>query len=59
MENALNKSWKLCSLFIMIVILFTLLCPPSLAFEKVYRNSLDMEFALIPAGTYIMGKSIE
>ena len=55
MENALKKSWKLCSLFIVIVILFTLLCPPSLAFEKVYHNSLGMEFALIPAGTFTMG----
>ncbi len=58
MENALKKSWKLCSLFIVIVILFTLLCPPSLAFEKVYHNSLGMEFALIPAGTFSMGSPL-
>ena len=58
MENALKKSWKLCSLFIVIAILFTLLCPPSMAFEKVYRNSLGMEFVLIPAGTYIMGSPL-
>ncbi|NNK86329.1 MAG: formylglycine-generating enzyme family protein, partial [Desulfobacterales bacterium] len=58
MENALNNSWKLCRPLIMIVILFACLCAPSMAFEKVYHNSLGMEFALIPAGTFSMGSPL-
>lgn len=55
MENVLKKSWNLCSLFIIMAVFFVSICSPSEAFEKVYRNSLGMEFVLIPAGTFIMG----
>jgi sulfatase modifying factor 1 len=55
MENMLKKSGKPCILFFIILILSTLLPSPMLAFEKVFRNSLGMEFVLIPAGTFVMG----
>ena len=55
MENTLKKSGKSCILFFIILILSTLLPPSMLAFEKAFRNSLGMEFVLIPAGTFIMG----
>ena len=55
MENTLKRSGKLCILLFMILILNTFLTSPILAFEKAFRNSLGMEFVLIPAGTFMMG----
>lgn len=55
MEKTLKKSGKLCILLFIILILNTFLASPILAFEKAFRNSLGMEFVLIPAGTFIIG----
>ena len=57
MEKTLKKSRKLCILsFLIIIFILNILFPtPILAFEKVFRNSLGMEFVLIPAGTFTMG----
>jgi len=47
----------LCISFLTIIIfVMSILLPtPIPAFEKVFRNSLGMEFVLIPAGTFMMG----
>ncbi|MEE8179523.1 MAG: hypothetical protein V3T89_00175, partial [bacterium] len=55
MENTLKRSGKLCILLFIILILNTFVTSPILAFEKAFRNSLGMEFVLIPAGTFMMG----
>jgi sulfatase modifying factor 1 len=59
MENMLRRSGTSCILFIIMLILSTLLPAPILAVEKVFRNSLGMEFVLIPAGTFMMGSPPE
>jgi sulfatase modifying factor 1 len=46
---------KLLHLFFIVVLACIFVPAPVLASEKVFRNSLGMEFALIPAGTFIMG----
>jgi len=58
MKNILKKSGKTCIIFFIILIAYTFLPRPLLAFEKVYKNSLGMEFILIPAGTFIMGSPL-
>jgi len=57
MGKTLKKSRKLCILSLLIIIsMLNIFFPtPILAFEKVFRNSLGMEFVLIPAGTFTMG----
>ena len=51
----LKKVEKLLFLFFVVVLAFIFVPYPVLASEKVFRNSLGMEFALIPAGKFIMG----
>lgn len=46
----LGSMGALCAL-----LLFVLAGGPSLAAEKTYTNSIGMEFALIPAGSFMMG----
>ena len=55
MENTLKKSGKVCVLLFAILIAYFFYPPPLPAFDKLYKNSLGMEFVLIPAGTFIMG----
>jgi formylglycine-generating enzyme required for sulfatase activity len=55
MKNTLKKSGKVCIIFFIILIFYTFLPRPLLAFDNAYINSLGMEFILIPAGTFIMG----
>jgi formylglycine-generating enzyme required for sulfatase activity len=51
----LQKAEKLLLLFFLVVIAYIFGPVPGLASNKVFRNSLGMEFVLIPAGTFIMG----
>lgn len=51
----LKKVKKLAFLFFMVVPAYFFVPYPVLASEPVFRNSLSMEFVLIPAGTFIMG----
>ena len=51
----LKKRTKILSLFFVVVLACIIVPAPVLASEKVFRNSLGMEFVLIPAGTFIMG----
>ena len=57
MENILKKSRVLNVLsFTILIFLIGILFPAQIpAFEKAFRNSINMEFILIPAGTFIMG----
>ena len=55
MYNTQKRLGKLFILFFIIIILSTLSPSPVSASEKVFRNSLGMEFVLIPAGTFMMG----
>jgi len=41
--------------FLMIVLMAVLLPPASLSREQTYRNSIGMEFVLIPTGSFVMG----
>jgi sulfatase modifying factor 1 len=55
MDNSLNILKKV-SRFFFIILLFCILLPgPVFGLEKYFRNSLDMKFVLVPAGTFIMG----
>ena len=58
MKNTSKKSRRVCILFFIILLVYTLLPRQINAFEKVFRNSLDMEFILIPAGTFTMGSPL-
>lgn len=51
----LKKVEKRLFLFFMVVLAYIFVPAPVLAAEKAFRNSLGMEFVLIPAGTFIMG----
>jgi len=51
----LKKVEKLLFLFFVVVLAFIFAPSPVLASEKVFHNSLGMEFVLIPAGKFIMG----
>ena len=51
----LKKFEKLLFLFFIVVLACIFVPAPVLASEKVFRNSLGMEFVLTPAGTFIMG----
>ena len=51
----LKKLTKLLFLFFIVVLACIFMPALVLASEKVFRNSLGMEFVLIPAGTFIMG----
>ena len=51
----LQKAEKLLFIFFLVVITYIFGLVPGLASNKVFRNSLGMEFVLIPAGTFIMG----
>ena len=55
MDKTIKKSEKLSILFFIFLLLGTLLPDSILASEKVFRNSVGMEFVLIPAGTFMMG----
>jgi sulfatase modifying factor 1 len=50
-----GKSLRPAVAFIVLFALYTFAPSPLLAFEKVFKNSLGMEFALIPAGKFLMG----
>lgn len=58
MESTLKKSGKGCILLFAILIAYIFHPHPLSAFDKLYKNSLGMEFALIPAGTFIMGSPL-
>ena len=58
MKNTLKKSGNICILFLTILIVYTFHPHPLIAFNKVYRNSLGMEFVLIPAGAFNMGSPL-
>jgi sulfatase modifying factor 1 len=58
MEQTLKKPRKLYILFFSIFIALAFLPRPLLAFEKVFRNNLGMEFILIPAGNFTMGSPL-
>jgi len=51
----LKKVEKLLFLSLMVVLAYFFTPYPAFASEKVFYNSLGMEFVLIPAGTFIMG----
>jgi formylglycine-generating enzyme required for sulfatase activity len=51
----LIKLQKLLFLFFIVVLACIFVPAPVLASDKVFRNSLGMEFVLIPEGTFIMG----
>jgi formylglycine-generating enzyme required for sulfatase activity len=51
----LIKLQKLLFLFFIVVLAYIFVPAPVFASEQVFRNSLGMEFVLIPAGTFIMG----
>jgi formylglycine-generating enzyme required for sulfatase activity len=55
MDNILIKLSKLSVLFSILLILGGFIPPSVYALEKVFRNSLGMEFVLIPPGTFTMG----
>jgi len=55
MDTANVKSLRAVIAFIVFFALYTLPPSPSLAFEKVFQNSLGMKFVLIPAGKFLMG----
>ena len=50
-----KRSLMLAIAFIVLFTLYTFSPSPSLASEKVFKNSLGMEFVLIPAGKFLMG----
>ena len=55
-----DKIWEKSSFLILVVIIICCFLPPRLlASEKVFRNSLGMEFALLPADAFIMGSPPE
>lgn len=58
METAKEKSLRLTIVFIVLFTLCTLSPSPSLAFEKVFQNSLGMTFVLIPPGKFRMGSPL-
>jgi sulfatase modifying factor 1 len=58
METTLKKSGKGCILLFAILIAYIFHPHPLTAFDKLYKNSLGMEFVLIPAGTFIMGSPL-
>jgi sulfatase modifying factor 1 len=58
METAKEKSLRLTIVFIVLFTLCTLSPSPSLAFEKVFKNSLGMTFVLIPPGKFRMGSPL-
>jgi sulfatase modifying factor 1 len=51
----LKKLTKLFFLFFMVAVACIFVPPSVRASEKAFRNSLGMEFVLIPSGTFIMG----
>jgi len=56
MVSALKNPRKLFITFFITILMQNIFIPSQIqAFEKVFRNSLGMEFVLIPAGTFIMG----
>ena len=55
METAREKSLGAVIAFMLLFTLYTLSPSPSLAFERVFENSLGMQFVLIPPGTFQMG----
>jgi len=55
MSKTLKESGRLFTLFFTIFMLSALSPALISASEKVFRNSLGMEFVLIPAGTFMMG----
>ena len=55
MDNSLNILKKVSPFFFIILIFCILLPGPIFGLEKYFRNSIGMEFVLIPAGTFIMG----
>jgi formylglycine-generating enzyme required for sulfatase activity len=55
MCRTLKHSERILGLFFIVLFLCTLSPAPILAAEKIFRNSLGMEFVLIPGGTFIMG----
>jgi sulfatase modifying factor 1 len=58
METAKDKSLRLTIVFIVLFTLCTLSPSPSVAFEKLFQNSLGMTFVLIPAGKFRMGSPL-
>jgi sulfatase modifying factor 1 len=59
MDKMIRRQNTLFILFFTVFIILTTSLPLRiLAFEKVYSNSLGMEFVLIPAGTFIMGSPL-
>jgi len=59
MDKMIRRQNTLFILFFTAFIILTTSLPLRiLAFEKVFRNSLGMEFVLIPAGTFIMGSPL-
>jgi formylglycine-generating enzyme required for sulfatase activity len=58
MDN-LSKTFKKVAPFFIVLLLCTLFPGPVLGLERHFRNSLGMEFVLIPAGSFIMGSPPE
>ena len=55
MDNMKDKFRKVSILFIIIFLLYSFFPFPTFGSEKIFRNSLEMEFILIPAGSFLMG----
>lgn len=55
MDNSLNILKKVSRFFFIILFFFVLFPGPVFGLEKYFRNSLGMNFVLVPAGSFIMG----
>ena len=55
MDHMKDKFRKVSTLFIIIFLLYSFFPFPTFGSEKIFRNSLEMEFVLIPAGSFLMG----
>jgi formylglycine-generating enzyme required for sulfatase activity len=59
MDNSLNKLKKVSGFFFTIILFCVLIPGPVFGLEKHFRNSLGMEFVLIPEGFFNMGSPPE
>ena len=55
MDHMKDKFRKVSTLSIIIFLLYSFFPFPTFGSEKIFRNSLEMEFVLIPAGSFLMG----
>ena len=55
MDNSLNNLKKVSGFFLIILLFCTLFPGTVFALDRHFRNSIGMEFVLIPAGTFTMG----